>query len=302
MLARTGRGLLTLLFVVTLVFFATRATGDPTDWLLPDSASEQARESMRAHLGLDRPVHEQFFIYVANAVRGDLGVSFFERRPVAVVFAERLPYTMQLMGISLAVALFVGILVGVIAAANRNGWLDRGLMTLTFIAYSVPDFVMGIGLILLFSLQLGWLPSSGRGTWQHLVMPVMTLGLSSAALIARLTRSAMLDVLGQDYIRTARAKGLNERIVLLRHSLRNSLIPVISVVASMLAGLVGGAVVVETVFAWPGAGRLIVSAVMNRDFPVLQYSVLIVAAVVAAASILLDLCYALIDPRVRLNG
>lgn len=299
---RLGRAFLTLWFIVTVVFVATRLTGDPTDWLLADSATEEMRAMLRGQLGLDRPVHEQYLIYLRGVVGGDFGNSFYERRPVTTVFAERLPYTLQLMGLALLFAVLSGVVVGVVSAVQRNGWLDRLLMTGTFAAYATPDFVLGIGLILVFSLQLGWLPSSGRNSWMHLIMPVLTLGSSSAALIARLTRSSLLDVLGQDYVRTAKAKGVSGRAVVLRHALRPAFIPVLTMIGLMLGSLVGGAVVVETVFAWPGAGRLIVNAVTARDYPVLQFSILIVASVVVVVSVLIDLGYALLDPRVRITG
>lgn len=298
---RSLRGALTIIFVVTLVFFATRLSGDPTDWLLPDSATEEEREAMRAYLGVDRPLSEQYTIYIRDAIKFDFGKSFYEHRPVAEVFFERIPLTIKLMGTSLILAIVTGVTVGIIAAFWRNKFLDRLLMSLSFSAYSMPNFVLGILLIFIFSLILQRLPSSGSGTWRHYIMPVITLSSSNAAILARMTRSSMLNVIGEDYIRTARAKGVTERRVIVKHALRNAFIPVLTMIGFMLTGLIGGSVVVERVFAWPGAGRLIVDSVLNRDFPVLQMSVLVISITVVIVNVLIDIGYALIDPRIRLE-
>lgn len=245
---------------------------------------------------------EQYRIYMTGLVRGDFGMSYYEHRAVTEVFAERLPPTIKLMGLSLLFALLIGLVLGVSAALTRNSWLDRMLMTLSFSAYAVPNFVLGIVLILVFSLHLRILPSGGYGTWAHYVMPVFALGAANAALIARLVRSSMLDVLGQDYVRTARGKGLPEHTVVIKHSLRNAFGPVLTVIGLLMATLVGGSVVVETVFAWPGAGRLIVNAVLERDFALLQLAVLCVALAVVTINILVDLGYAALDPRIQIGG
>lgn len=298
---RSLRGVITIFFVVTLVFFATRLTGDPTDWLLPDSATPAERESMRTYLGVDRPLHEQYGIYVRNCLKLDFGTSFYEHRPVAEVFFERIPLTVKLMGTSLTVAIIVGVSTGIIAAFKRNGPLDRLLMSLSFSAYAMPNFVLGILLIFFLSLVLRKLPSSGSGTWRHYIMPVLTLSSSNAAILARMTRSSMLNVIGEDYIRTARAKGLPHRLVIMKHCLRNAFIPVLTMIGFMLTGLIGGSVVVERVFAWPGAGRLIVDAVLKRDFPVLQMAVLAISVTVVLVNTFIDVGYALVDPRIRLE-
>lgn len=298
---RTLRGIVTIFFVVTLVFFATRLTGDPTDWLLPDSATPDERAAMRTYLGVDRSLPEQYVIYLRDCLRLDFGTSFYEHRPVSQVFFERVPLTVKLMGTSLAVAITVGVSVGIIAAFRRNGPLDRLLMSLSFSAYAMPNFVLGILLIFFFSLILQKLPSSGSGSWKHYIMPVLTLSSSNAAILARMTRSSMLNVIGEDYIRTARAKGLTERLVIIKHCLRNALIPVLTMIGFMLTGLIGGSVVVERVFAWPGAGRLIVDAVLKRDFPVLQMAVLVISVTVVLVNALIDIGYALVDPRIRLE-
>jgi len=301
-LVRRGlRGMITIFFVITLVFFATRLTGDPTDWLLPDSATPDERAAMRSYLGVDRPIPEQYAIYLRNCLRLDFGQSFYEHRPVSEVFFERVPLTVKLMGVSLGVAITVGVSIGIIAAFHRNSFLDRLIMSVSFSAYAMPNFVLGIFLIFLFSLVLRMLPSSGSGGWQYYIMPVLTLSSSNAAILARMTRSSMLNVIGEDYIRTARAKGVPERLVIIKHCLRNAFIPVLTMIGFMLTGLIGGSVVVERVFAWPGAGRLIVDAVLKRDYPVLQMAVLVTSVTVVLVNALVDVGYALIDPRIRLE-
>ena len=215
------------------------------------------------------------------------------------MFFERIPATLKLAGLALAVSLFIGVPVGIMAALYRNSPIDRFVMSLTFIGQALPNYVLGIALILIFSLFLRWLPSGGLGSWQHYLMPVLTLGTASAAGTARLTRSGMLDVLRQDYMRTARAKGLNRFSVVLKHGLRNGCLPVLTILGLQVGTLIGGSVIVETVFAWPGMGRLVVSAVAERDFPVLQFSVLVIAATVVFANTLVDVLYGFFDPRIR---
>jgi len=298
-LRRALRGLLTLWVVVTAVFMAGRLSGDPIQWLLPDEASVAQQNELRVRLGLDRPLLAQYGRYLGGLTRGDFGVSYFDRRPVAVVFAERIPATLQLASLALLLALFIGVPVGIVAALTRNSPLDRFVMSLTFIGQALPNYVLGIALILIFSLLLRWLPSGGQGGWLHFIMPVLTLGTASSASIARLTRSGLLDVLGQDYMRTAKAKGLRRADVVLKHGLRNGFLPVLTVLGLQIGTLIGGSVIVETVFAWPGMGRLIVSAVAERDFPVLQFSVLAVAATVVLTNTLVDVLYGTFDPRIR---
>jgi peptide/nickel transport system permease protein len=256
---------------------------------------------MRSYLGVDRPIPEQYAIYLRNCLRLDFGQSFYEHRPVSEVFFERVPLTVKLMGVSLGVAITVGVSIGIIAAFHRNSFLDRLIMSVSFSAYAMPNFVLGIFLIFLFSLVLRMLPSSGSGGWQYYIMPVLTLSSSNAAILARMTRSSMLNVIGEDYIRTARAKGVPERLVIIKHCLRNAFIPVLTMIGFMLTGLIGGSVVVERVFAWPGAGRLIVDAVLKRDYPVLQMAVLVTSVTVVLVNALVDVGYALIDPRIRLE-
>ncbi len=299
---RLPRSLLTLAFIVTLVFVGTRLTGDPTMWLLPDDAPPQARASMRAALAVDKPIPEQYWRYLQGLARGDFGNSFYERRPVTQVFAERLGPTLRLSGLALVLSILIGVPVGIMTALHRNSVLDRTLMSLSFTAYAIPNFVLGIMLILIFSLVLRWLPSGGYGDWRHYLMPVFTLGASHAALIARLTRSSMLEVLNEDYVRTARAKGLPGRVTVWKHALRNAFLPVLTIVGLSLATLISGSVVTETVFAWPGVGRLVLTSVVHRDFPTLQFVVLVIACAVVVANVLVDISYSLLDPRIRIGS
>src|SRR5690625_871594 len=296
---RIGRGFLTLVFITVVVFVATRLTGDPTQWMLDDSATEAQRAALRTELGLDKNLLTQFGIYIGQIAQGDFGISFFEHRPASEVFFERIPKTIQLMGTSIAVGVILGVATGIIAALKRNSWIDRTFMSLAFFAYAIPNFVLGILLILIFSFQFRLLPSAGSGTIQHLIMPVATIAAHYWALIARITRSSMLDTLQQDYVRTAKAKGVSDTIIVIKHCLRNAFLPVLTLLGIMAGGMVGGSVVVETVFAWPGAGRLIVNAVVTQDFPVLQLAVLLVAVIVIAANLAVDFAYTLLDPRVQ---
>lgn len=296
---RIGRGFLTLVFITVVVFVATRLTGDPTQWMLDDSATEAQRAALRTELGLDKNLLTQFGIYIGQIAQGDFGISFFEHRPASEVFFERIPKTIQLMGTSIAVGVILGVATGIIAALKRNSWIDRTFMSLAFFAYAIPNFVLGILLILIFSFQFRLLPSAGSGTIQHLIMPVATIAAHYWALIARITRSSMLDTLQQDYVRTAKAKGVSDTIIVIKHCLRNAFLPVLTLLGIMAGGMVGGSVVVETVFAWPGAGRLIVNAVVTQDFPVLQLAVLLVAVIVIAANLAVDFTYTLLDPRVQ---
>ncbi len=298
-LRRLARGLFTVWFVLTLVFVASRVAGDPTQLLLPDNATPEQLAEMRMRLGLDQPLTTQYLVYLGGVVRGDFGESFRERRPVVESILERMPATIKLATLSFLLALVLGVSAGVLAALNQNGPLDRLIMSLTFVGQALPNFVLGIGLILVFSLFLQWLPSGGHGDWRSFVMPVVTLGTSSAAGIARLTRSGMLDVQRQDFVRTARSKGLREPTIVLKHVLRNASLAVLTIVGLQAGVLIAGSVIVETVFAWPGVGRLIVTSVMFRDFPVLQFAIILVSASVVVANGLVDVFYSVLDPRVR---
>lgn len=296
---RFSKALFTIWFIFTLVFVVTRLSGDPTYWLLPDDAPETVREELRIALGLDRPIIVQYTDFLRSLFTGDMGTSYHYMRPVGELFAERIGPTLALGSISFVFSVLLGIPLGVIAAVKRNALLDRLTMGFTVAGYTIPNFVLAILLIFLFSLHLRVLPSGGMGTPLHFVMPVIVLTVDSMAGIARLTRSSMLDVLRQDYLDSARAKGLRESIVIFKHALRNALIPVVTIVGLQLGTMIGGAVIVETVFAFPGIGSLIVQAAQYRDFPVLQYGVVLIAAAVIFINFLVDLSYGLLDPRIR---
>ncbi|MFA1677616.1 ABC transporter permease [Rhizobium mongolense] len=298
-LQRSIRAALTLWIVVTVVFIATRMSGDPTYHILPPNTPEVKREVLRQQLGLDRPLVVQYVDYLSGLAHGDFGRSFFSGRMVTEMYLERLPATLNLALPSLLLAILIGLPIGTIAAVKPNSPVDRGLMALTFVGQAVPNFVLGIVFILIFSLTLRLLPSGGTGSWPHYILPVLTLGIASIASISRLTRSSLLDVLGQDYIRFVRAKGLPPSKVIIKHALRNALLPVLTVIGLQVGTLIGGAVVVEVVFAWPGAGRLLVAAVMQRDFPMLQFGVLAVAATVIIANVFVDVGCGLLDPGIQ---
>jgi peptide/nickel transport system permease protein len=296
---RFVRGLLTLWVVVTLVFFGLRLSGDPVFLMLGDEASPEAVSALREQLGLDEPLPVQYVRYFQTVAQGDFGNSLRERRPVTEIVAERLPATVELASAAILISIVLGVPMGIIAALRRNTAVDRGLMAVAFFGQSAPGFFVGIMLILIFSMQLQLLPSSGRGSWQHLLMPAIALSTYGIASLARLTRSAMLEVLSKDYVRTARAKGLKEAVVQMRHVLRNASIPVITVLGLQIGLAISGAIVIETVFAWPGMGRLIIGAVTNRDYPVIQMAVLLIAASVVFVNFVVDILYGVLDPRIR---
>jgi peptide/nickel transport system permease protein len=299
-----GRALASVpvLFGVTLAVFSMLflVPGDPVKMMLAEFVTNPDQVAqMRAQLHLDEPILQQYGRFVANALRGDLGISMRSRRPVVQEIRENLGSTAQLAAGSMLVAVVLGVGLGLVAAVLRNTWVDVGSMLVALLGVSMPSFWLGLLLILLFSLQLGWFPATGGGGLAHLVMPMVTLGLIPAAIIARLTRSSMLEVLGQDYIRTARAKGLAGWAVVIRHGLKNAFIPVVTVFGLQFGNLLAGTVIVETVFSRPGLGRLIVGGVLNKDFPLVQGAILFVATAYVVINLLVDLAYALFDPRIR---
>lgn len=298
-LTRAVRAALTIWLVVSVVFIILRFSGDPVVLLLSENATPDQIEALRAHLGLDSPIFVQYARYWTSVVAGDLGQSLRQRQPALGLVFERLPATLQLAVAAFGLAALFGLAIGVAAALLRGTIWDRLAMGLISILQSGPAFFVGIVLILVFSVRLGWLPSSGRGGAKSLILPAITLSGFSMASLARLARSALLDVLRVDYIRTARAKGLKESAVILRHALRNAALPLITVMGLELGGLLTGAVITETVFAWPGIGRLAVNAVSTRDYPVVQAAVIFIAAIFILINFLIDCSYALIDPRVR---
>ncbi len=286
---------------VTIVVFLIMhlAPGCPTTIMLGDHASPEAIVELRARLGLDDPISIQYLRWLSRVVRGDFGRSIHTRQPVLDMILQRLPATVELTLTAMILSLLIAIPVGIISSTKRYSIFDHAGMVGALFGVSMPVFWQGLMMILLFSFILGWTPISGRGDISHLILPAITLGTGMAALVARLTRSSMLDVIRQDYITTARSKGLVERIVIIKHALRNALIPVVTIVALQLPVLFGGAVITETVFAWPGMGRLIVTSIFVRDFPVVQAAVLIIAVLVILANLLADILYIFIDPRIR---
>ncbi|UCC77574.1 MAG: ABC transporter permease [Anaerolineales bacterium] len=287
--------------VASLVFLMMHVLpGDPAELMLAESGgSSQSIAQLREQLGLDEPLYAQYVRFFANALRGDLGRSIFTNRPVTQTILEQLPHTVQLATAAMMVATVIGTVLGIVAALNRGSWVDGLCVTLAVAGSSIPIFWSGLLLITAFSSVLPLLPATGQGTVRHLIMPAIVLGLASAGSIARLVRSAMLEVMSQEYITTARAKGLSERLVMCRHALRNALIPVITVMGLQFGYLLGGTVVTETVFSRRGLGRVVIEAILWKDFPVVQGSVLLAAVVYTFVNLLTDISYAIADPRVR---
>jgi ABC-type dipeptide/oligopeptide/nickel transport system permease component len=285
--------------VVTLVFVALRMSGDPAATMLPGDATVDELAALRRTLGLDRPLHRQYVAFLGGAVRGDFGESFRHQQPAFGLVLERLPATLELAFAALLLAVVVALPLGILAAVYRGRAADVLAMGFAVVGQATPYFWMGIMLILVVSVELGWLPTSGRGGWQHLVLPAVTLGTHFAASLARLTRTSLLEVLGQNFVTTARAKGLAERGVILRHALKNAAVPVVTLIGLQFGTLLGGAVVTETIFAWPGVGRLAVQSIFVRDYPVVQAGVLVLALSFVALNLLVDLLYGALDPRIR---
>ncbi len=293
-------GIPILFLVITTVFFAFRLIpGDAARILAGDEAPIERVEQIRTELGLDRPVLVQYGAYLAGIARGDLGVSFSSRRPVAVEIGTRFGNTFSLALAAIALATVVGIFLGAISALFRGKLADHVVTIIALLGISVPVFWLGLLMMQLFSVQLGWLPAAGHGTWRHFIMPTITLSVFSIAFITRMTRSSLLETIAQDYVRTARAKGVRERLVLLLHSLRNALLPVTIVVGLRFGYMVGGAVITEEVFAWPGLGRLLILAVGQRDIPLVQGLLLVFATSFVLVNLLVDVLYAFLDPRIR---
>lgn len=297
--SRLLQAFLTLLLTSVVVFALARTSGSPVDLVLPPEATQAERQAFIERNGLDRPLPVQYAVFIAGALRGDFGVSLRTRRPAVELVMQRLPRTLTLATAGLLVALTVSVPVGVMAAAHRGGVWDRLGQGFALLGQSVPAFWLGIVLILVFSIRLGWLPSSGVGSWRNYVLPAVVLGWSISAGIVRLLRSSMLEALGAEFVKLARAKGLPERKVVWKHALRNALIPVVTFVGFMYGVIIASAVVVEVVFGWPGLGYLAYESTLWRDFPVLQCAVLVYTAVVVAINFLVDIGYGLIDPRVR---
>jgi peptide/nickel transport system permease protein len=297
--SRLARAALTIAMVVTFAFIVLRLSGDPAQIIMGADAPPEAVDAFRTAWGLDEPIWVQYFSYFWAILQGDLGRSMRDGRDAIVLVTERIPATLALTLPALAIKICLGIPAGIYAALHRNSVADRVVMIIAVAGFTVPSFVLGLLLVLVFAVQLGWLPSGGQESWRHGILPVITLGLGGAAVLARFTRSAMLEVLGQPFIRTASAKGVPWRAVVTGHALPNAAIPTVTIIGFMVGTLIAGAVVVESVFSWPGVGRLLVVAVANRDLAVVQCILLLVAITMVCANLIVDLLYGLLDPRLR---
>lgn len=290
-----------ILTVVTIVFLMLRIglPGDPAQIMAGDRATPELIEQIRKNLGLDRPIYEQYFIFLRNAIQGDLGRSVKFREPVLDVILKAFPFTIILTLSSISIGTIIGVFVGVITALKRGTWIDNLATVIVVFLYSVPTFWLGLMLILVFSVNLRLLPVQGAGTFQHFILPTLNLAVGQIALIARLTRSGMIEVLNADHVRTARSKGLPEYLVIFRHTLKNVLIPIVTIVGLSFGALLGGAIITETIFGLPGVGSLAIDAILNRDYPMIQGTVLLVAITFIFVNLLVDILYAFIDPRIR---
>ena len=298
---RLVQGLLVLLGVTTIVFALTFVAGDPASTLAPLDTTPAELEQFRHNMGLDRPVPVQYLDFLVHAVRGDFGMSYSSHEPAMGVVLERLPATLRLTGAAVLFALVVAIPLGLLAAMYHDRWIDAAARFSAFLGQSIPVFLLGMVLILVFAVGLRWLPSSGGESWKSLILPAISIGSFSAAVLARLLRSSLLEVLSQEYIRTAYAKGLAGRAVVVRHALKNAALPFVTMLGLQVGFLLSGAVVAETIFAYPGMGRLAVEAISRKDVPVIQSFVTIAAVIVIAANLFVDLVYTRIDPRIRLS-
>ena len=303
LLGRVALVVPTLLLVTVVTFLMLHlAPGDPVQLLAPPDATAEDVQRLREELGLADPLPVQYVRYMERLLHGDLGYSYASGQSVARELVPRFAHTFRLAVVSLVLAVLIGLPIGVLAAVRARSWFDNLGMVLSVVGLSIPAFWLGVMLMLVFSVQLGWLPTAGADSWKHLILPAVTLSTWSIAIIARMTRASMLEVLGMEYVRVARAKGLRERAVTVRHALRNALIPIVTVIGLRFGYMLGGAVVTETVFAWPGMGRFLVQAIQARDFPNLQGGIFLFALAFALTNLAVDLCYGLLDPQVRYQG
>jgi len=300
---RLGLLIPTVFGVVTLVFFFVHMIpGDPVEVMLGETAQSADKELLRRQLGLDKPLHRQYLDFLGGVAAGDMGESFFYHEGVVEVIAARLPATIRLAVAAMFFSLLIGLPAGIIAAVKRNSAFDGTAMAASLLGVAMPNFWLGPLLIIGFSLKLEWFPVSGDEGFASLVLPALTLGASLAAILSRMTRSSVLEALSEDYVLTARAKGLPERTVVLKHVLRNALMPIITIVGLQVGALLSGAIVTETIFAWPGIGSLLIDAIRSRDYPLVQGCVLVISASYVFVNLAADLAYGLVDPRVRLEG
>ena len=289
----------TLIGITLITFVLVRLTGDPAAILLPPDTPQETIDEFRAEYGLDQPIHIQYLRFIGKVVQGDFGKSLRYKEPVLDLFLERIPATVELVVVSMLLAILIGIPIGMISAVKYNTWIDNFLRFWTFLFQAIPSFYLGLMLILLVAVPVKQIPTGGRETWRHLILPSFALASYLVAVFARFTRGSMLDVLTQDFVRTARAKGLSEKSVLWSHVLKNAMIPILTIIGLRFGALLSGAVVIETIFAWPGIGRLMIQAISTRDFPVIQVTVLFVAIVFVVLNLLVDLAYSWLDPRIR---
>jgi len=301
---RLLQAILVIVGVLTVVFIILRLTGDPVRLILGENASEEAITAMTQQLGLDKPLYVQYFAYMGNVARGDFGNSIAQTgQPALPIVLGRYPATLRLAFLALAYSVILAMIFGIVSAIYRYSVFDNGVMFLALFGQSVPNFWLGIMLILIFAVNLGWLPSQGFDGWnpRYILLPMLTLAAPGLARLTRLVRSGMLDVMSQDYVRTARAKGLQERRVVFGHALKNAAIPLVTIIGLDLGVLLGGAVVTEQIFEWPGVGKEIITAINRRDFPVVQAAVFVIAASFVLINLVVDLIYTWLDPRVRLG-
>ena len=301
LLSRIWQIIPVLLIISFIVFTLVYVAGDPVALMLPEDATEQDKQVLRESLGLDKPFIIQYANYVVNLFQGDFGTSYRYNDSALLVVLERLPATLELATAAMVVAIFIAIPLGIWSATKKNSALDLIATGGAVLGKAMPNFWLGIMLILIFSVTLGMLPVSGRGTFLHVLLPAITLGTGIAAEMTRLIRSSMIEILSQDYIRTAKSKGIKDRIVVLKHAFRNSLIPVITITALQTSTLVGGTLITETVFSWPGLGQLLIQAVNTRDMAIVQACVFIIAVMVITMNLIADLLYRLLDPRIKYN-
>ena len=288
--------------VVTVVFLFLRLVpGDPVDLMLGENALQADRQALRQSLGLDQPIAKQYLNYVSGVVRGDLGQSYYYREPVLDTLWVRYPATLELTLAGLAVGLLIAFPIGIWAAVRKGKTFDRVSMLAAFVGVALPSFWLGPLLISYFAVDLDWLPVSGREGIDSLVLPALTLGIGLASLSSRMVRASLIDTLSEDYVRTARAKGLSERRVILKHALRNALLPVVTIIGLQFGALLSGAVITETIFSWPGVGRLLITAIQTRDYPLIQGGVLLISLTYVAVNLITDLLYGVLDPRIRVD-
>ncbi len=296
---RLGQTVVVLVGVTLFVFIILRLTGDPVSFMLEPGAGAEAEARLRAALGLDKPLPVQYWLFLKNAIRLDFGDSYYYNQPAMSLILEHMPATLQLAASSLLVAILWAVPCGILSAIKRNSALDAAVRFFSMLGQSIPTFWLGLLLMLCFSVRLGWLPSFGYGSWKNLIMPVIALSTHSGASIARLMRSGMLDVLGKEFITAIKAKGVGKKILIGRHALKNSISSVLTIVGMQFASLMGGSIVIENVFSWPGVGKLLVRSISTRDFNVVEAGVFMIASFFIIINLLVDLSYALINPRIR---